>query len=304
MKNYSRPLHDNQLAFDFATRVLDLENSIQLGDQIQRVVTAEKLLQSTTAESTLNNKKNRHPYYYTDEARRSLREQVFSELAFSNRLDNDDEIKLGKGGATCEDLKLEGKAFIVIGLPASGKSSVASKIADFYNAAIIDSDFAKRKFPEYTLPQGATVVHEESIAVTFGSDSDNEPSVYEFFTNKKANIVIPKIGHDIDSVLGLRDALLKEGDSQYDEVHLILVSVDRKISTQRALNRFLKTDRYVPLGLVFDVYANDPTLTYYRVRDCKKWTTTGKVKTDGSEPTFAFGTSGGPAEILYGGQIV
>ncbi|MGR5061989.1 hypothetical protein [Photobacterium sp. DNB22_13_2] len=305
MKNYSRPLYNNQLAFDFLTRVLGQKNSLQVGDNVQRIVTAEKLLQSTTAEPTMTVRNNRHPFFATDESRKKLREDIFKELAFLERLDDDDDIKLGKGGALPKtEIKKEGKAFIIIGLPASGKSTIASQIADYYSAAIIDSDYAKRKFPEYSLPQGASIVHDESTLITFGAESgdSDEPSLYEFFTKDKCNIVIPKIGHDEKSVLGLRNALLSNEAGSYSEVHLVLVSVDRTISTERALSRFLKTDRYVPLSLVFDVYANDPTLTYYRVRECTNWTTTGKVKTEASSPVYVGGSGQeNPAQIIFGG---
>lgn len=305
MKNYSRPLYNNQLAFDFLTRVLGQKNSLEVGDNVQRIVTAEKLLQSTTAEPTMTVQNNRHPYYATDESRKSLRERIFKELAFSIRLDNDDNIKLGEGGALPKtEIKKEGKAFIIIGLPASGKSTIASEIADHYNAAIIDSDYAKRKFPEYSLPQGASVVHDESTLITFGAESgdSDEPSLYEYFTKDRCNIVIPKIGHDEQSVLGLRDALLSSEAGSYSEVHLVLVSVDRTISTNRALNRFISTNRYVPLSLVFDVYANDPTLTYYRIRDCENWASTGKMKTEQSSPVYVSGSDNNPVKIIFGGQ--
>ncbi|MEC6900690.1 zeta toxin family protein [Photobacterium piscicola] len=305
MKNYSRPLYNNQLAFDFLTRVLGQKNSLEVGDNVQRIVTAEKLLQSTTAEPTMTVQNNRHPYYATDESRKLLREKIFTELAFGIRLDNDDNIKLGEGGALPKnEIKKEGKAFIIIGLPASGKSTIASKIADYYNAAIIDSDYAKRKFPEYSLPQGASVVHDESTLITFGAESgdSDEPSLYEYFTKDRCNIVIPKIGHDEQSVLGLRDALLSSEAGSYSEVHLVLVSVDRTISTNRALNRFISTNRYVPLSLVFDVYANDPTLTYYRIRDCENWASTGKMKTEQSSPVYVSGSDNNPVKIIFGGQ--
>ncbi|WP_318451733.1 zeta toxin family protein [Photobacterium leiognathi] len=304
MNTYSRPLHDNQLAYDFLTRALGYTNTLEVGDHVQRIVTAEKLLQSTTAEPTLSDKKNRHTFYYTDEKRRQLREKIFLELVFEKRLPSDDDICLGRGGALPENVKNEGKAYIIIGLPASGKSTIAEKVADKYHAALVDSDLAKRKLPEFSLPQGASIVHAESSQITFGSDDEgnDEPSVYEYFTKNRTNIVIPKIGQDVDSVLALRDSLLEESEYKYDEVHLILVSVDRKESTKRALARFLKTNRYVPLSLVFDVYANDPTLTYYRVRDCDKWTSTGKVTTDGPTPKYVAGsTEDNPVNILFGG---
>ncbi|EMV7294663.1 zeta toxin family protein, partial [Vibrio alginolyticus] len=249
-------------------------------------------------------KKNRHPFYNTNEKREALREQIFQELIKNNRLSDDDQISIGRGGAMPSSLAKEGKAFIVIGLPASGKSTIASKIAKEYNAAIVDSDYAKRKFPEYSLLQGSSIVHDEATLVTFGSEEANvnEPNVYEYLTGQKANIVIPKIGHDIRSVLGLRDDLLKEGPLQYNEVHLVLVSVDRETSTSRALDRFIRTQRYVPLGLVFDAFANDPTLTYYRVKDCDKWASTGKVTTKGSNPKLVCCSSDqNPVFVLFGG---
>ena len=45
-----------------------------------------------------------------------------------------------------------------------------------------------------------------------------------------------------------------------------MVSLEREKSVRRAFQRFLKTDRYIPLSLIFDGYANDPILCYYRLR--------------------------------------
>ena len=68
-------------------------------------------------------------------------------------------------------------------LPASGKSTIANSIADLYGAYIIDSDFAKRKIPEFGHEFGASIVHEESSIITFGSRKpkyNDEFSLYEF----------------------------------------------------------------------------------------------------------------------------
>ena len=48
-------------------------------------------------------------------------------------------------------------------------------------------------------------------------------------------------------------------------IFLILVELDRLKATRRAFKRFLNTGRYVPLSLIFDSYANDPTLTYLKI---------------------------------------
>jgi hypothetical protein len=58
---------------------------------------------------------------------------------------------------------------------------------------------------------------------------------------------------------------LKERNN-YD-IHLISVELTKKDAT-RAIKRFNKTKRYVPLGLIFDQYGNDSHLCYYYLR-CK-----------------------------------
>ncbi|MGR5195813.1 zeta toxin family protein [Vibrio rotiferianus] len=274
MKDYSRPLNNNLKVHDFLTRSLGMQNTRKLGDHIQDVVTAEKLIESTTAESTLDHKVNRHPYYSTNDERKKLRKKIFKELITKGVLLDDDKIRLGRGGVRPAKHQVQKKAYIVSGLPGSGKSYVASKISNYCCAAIIDTDFAKRKFPEFKLPQGSTIVHEEAAKVMFEVGGD-EPSVFEAMTIYGANIVIPKIGYDVKSIIDLQKYLIEQAG--YTEVHLITVSIERDLATRRVLDRFLKTGRYVPLGVVFDVFANEPTLTYYRLKNAHSWSSISKL---------------------------
>jgi hypothetical protein len=301
VRYYSRPLDQNKLAVDFLTKVLGLKKTTELGDNIQRLVSAEKLLSATVSEPTLTSEDNRHTSYLTDEARENLRSRIFEELITNVRLDDDDDIKLGCGGVLPQSgLKFNQEAFIVTGLPASGKSTISNLIAENKGAAVIDSDYAKRKFPEFSIPQGASIVHAESSLVTYGStkpEFEDEKSVYEYMVTEGANIVIPKIGYDCISITSLRNALVEAGY----QVHLVFVSVDRKVSTTRAFNRFLSTERYVPLGLVFDEYSNDPTLTYYRLRDDSEWQSVGKVNTEAETPKVIYATTASPINAIYGG---
>jgi hypothetical protein len=207
--------------------------------------------------------------YNTKVARVELRKLIFKDLVNKKRLVNDDNIKLGKGGALPRtSLKKENQAYIIIGLPASGKSGVASTIADEVGAYILDSDLAKRKLPEFSADFGATLVHDESDMVVFGSEvseKNEEFCLFDYCVMKNANIVIPKIGHDKDSILHITSVLK---GYKYD-VHLILVSLDRIDATKRAMTRFDKSGRYVPLSLIFDMYSNNPILTYYRIKSNK-----------------------------------
>lgn len=177
------------------------------------------------------------------------------------RLDDDDDIVLGKGGAKpVGGIRAEKRAFYVIGPPASGKSSISSTIADLFGAYILDSDYAKRKLPEYADQlSGASLVHEESDGLVFHRVKGN---LLAYCIKNGFNIVIPKIGHRYEGVVEFCEALREHGYS----VCLISVDLDRMKATQRAYSRYRKTQRYVPLSLVFDGYGNDPTLNYFKIK--------------------------------------
>jgi len=51
------------------------------------------------------------------------------------------------------------------------------------------------------------------------------------------------------------------------ETHLVCVNLDRRKATIRAIGRFMQSGRYVPIGLIFDGYANDPLNTYFLLKD-------------------------------------
>lgn len=204
---------------------------------------------------------NRDFEYRDDEKRSKLRERILDEIIEFERLDNDDDIILGRGGAAPRtSIKAEKKAFYIIGPPAAGKSGVANKIADFFGAYILDSDYAKRKLPEYKNQIGAaSLVHEESDALVFNYERRN---LVGYCINKQYNITIPKIGHNIITICDLCGKLKEIG---YD-VFLISVDLDREKATQRAYYRFKETKRYVPLSLIFDGYSNQPTLNYFKIK--------------------------------------
>ena len=241
-----------------------------------KIQSCEEKLSSSTG-STLTQPSIRDDEFREDEKRRELRKQILDELLHEYRLDNDDDIRLKHGGARPKEITMDKQAFIVTGLPASGKSSISNRLADKYGAYIVDSDYAKRKFPEFGRHEhGASLVHDEASEVIFGSDSDGGECLLYALVAFGANVVTPTIGYDCDRVLKLRDDLRKHGYS----VHLVLVSVERHTSTIRAIDRFNRTNRYIPLALIYDSYANDPTLSYYRIRDDENWESVNKFCTE------------------------
>lgn len=229
---------------------------------INTIVEAERNLRGAgTDATTFYGEEFRDYKYKTEVQREQLRQKIVAELLERERLDNDDDIRLGRGGAKPLIVpKAEKKVFYVIGPPASGKSTVSNLIADIYGAYILDSDYAKRKLPEYRNQKtGASLVHEESDQIVFRYQKGN---LMAYCVKEGFNMVIPKIGHSIDNIMEFQRALVAVGYQFF----LISVDLDRFKATHRAYNRYRETKRYVPLSLVFDAYSNEPTLNYFRVR--------------------------------------
>jgi adenylate kinase family enzyme len=263
---YARNFLNFEIAENFLKNVLN-QNPKKFEDVITKIVKAEKLLAQTADASTWGSPSDRIQKYRDDEKRWELRTKIIEELFTLPRLNDDDEIDLEKGGALPQSgVKKENKAFLIIGLPASGKSHITNTISENYGAIIIDSDLAKRKLPEYRLLEnGATLVHDESDFIVNGfgaTNPENVMSLYERALAENYSMVIPKVGQNLSKLVVFVEALTQKGY----EINLILTSLRREDATLRAIDRLDKSGRYVPLGLIFDAYGNDPILNYYLLR--------------------------------------
>jgi Zeta toxin len=273
---------------------------------VEELRDAEAAVEKVENKSTYRSPANRHGSHRDPALRQRLRETILEELWTLDRLANDEDIKPGHGGAQPIGRKAEKgyKAYIVTGLPASGKSTMVNQIADQLGAVIVDSDYAKRKFPEFDSNAGAQLVHEESAIITeggeVGADGQQVPSLLGFCTEEGVNVVMPKIGHSPESLIRLQTAFLHRNY----QVHLTTVEVTRREATTRALHRFCETGRYVPLGLIFDHYANDPALTYYKFRagilaGSKQWASFGAVSSkNGVYQVLDFSSQDNPAALF------
>lgn len=167
---YSRKLDNLDLIEHFLSAALNYENSNDTR-LLNKIKSGEAELKNyDDSSSTLKNTTHRDRKYVSNNDRWNLRKQIVQELISLTREDEDENITLGQGGAVPNsEIKKERKAIILIGLPASGKSSIADRLADEFGALILDSDYAKRKLPEFKdNPAGASLVHEESDVLTFG----------------------------------------------------------------------------------------------------------------------------------------
>ena len=237
----ARPLNTMVLVRDFLQKVLQLEYSPSENIE-QKIVDGEL---GVTAATQYNNDFNtydkvdfRHSDYSAENARWALRKRIVEELLQKKRLESDDKIELGTGGA-CPTTIIQpnSEVFLITGLPASGKSGIANTIADHHGAIIVDSDYAKRKLPEYwSHSYGASLVNKESskIVSTFTEKParfNSILSVQELAISKSYNIVLPKIGNSLESLIKLAETY----KSVKYKVHLTLVNLDRKKATKRAM---------------------------------------------------------------------
>lgn len=308
---YERYLASDTAAEHFLSTCLELGSEVQvktganltIRQVIKQIRDAEILYEKGSAENTLDGANQRVRGFRTKNERDQLRARILKELMDFERLDDDDAIILGTGGAKPKIPPLRGQkqAYLLTGLPASGKSTVVSKIADHFGAYVIDPDYAKRKLPEYdNTVMGAALVHAESSAITLGKDYAG-PNLLQLCLYAGFNIVRPLVGERRKKIDDFRNFLENHGYA----VHLSIVDLDREVAVKRALTRFLNTNRYVSLSYIFDDCANDPSLVYYkyRVEACdthrSPWASLGSVSTAGPAPSRvdSWG-NGNPAELF------
>lgn len=124
------------------------------------------------------------------------------------------------------------EAYIIIGPPAAGKSSVfANPISAEKHARIVDSDAIKQELPEFDNGFGAGRVQEESAMMA--------DRVLQKATDRGDNVVIPRVGgkSTVDLAKSLKDKGYK--------VHIRFNEVTPESSMTRAMSRFAETGRYL-----------------------------------------------------------
>lgn len=268
-----RRLDTAELAEDFISKIFGNRDE---AERIAReIVQAEITLAKLEREPTKTSTAYRAQRYRDNEDREELCDQILSELIQYEQLEHDDDICMGKGGAKPKEPQKEQIAYIVIGAPASGKSSVSDALARNHGAYILDPDYAKRKFPEYTVYEGgASLLHEESREIVLGGDH----SLLEYCLYNDYNVVIPLVGRTQKTVEEICDRLQAAGY----KIHIVNVALDRYKCTQRAFRRFAESKRYVPLSYVFDEVGNEPELVYFRLKRAheKEYESFSQLSTD------------------------
>lgn len=183
--------------------------------------------------------------------REGIQNGVYNRLQKSGSAVTDDSGHVSFTG----EIRREKRLDIVIGLPASGKTSaLVEPISEMYHSRIIDSDEAKKLLPEYNDGWGAGIVHKESQLI-----ADRQ---FKAAVRKGENITYPRVGGDCDELTDIIAAVKKQGYSVY--IHFN--ELDRNKALGRMINRFLETGRYIKPELVTK-YGNGISATYETLKN-------------------------------------
>ena len=147
------------------------------------------------------------------------------------------------------------KATILIGLPASGKSFYAEQLATEQQAAIVDSDDAKRILPGYGSGLGANSVAPLS--------SEYSNLVLKTLSDNGSNIIIPTVGGS-KKYQSIEKKIKMLQDKGY-EVSVGLIDTDFNHALVRMLNRFTDSGRLIATDYFVDV-DNTPRDTYNELK--------------------------------------
>lgn len=153
-------------------------------------------------------------------------------------------------------LRYEYQAVIVMGLPASGKSTrCADPISESLGAYNFDSDIIKEMLPEFQESHGAAAqsVHQESREIL-------NQVVKRFIEGdrKGCNVVIQTIGNDLES---MKSRYIEPFEKAGYNVKVVLVEAKVNESLSRAVMRGLKTGRIIPSSSIIG-YGTDPDKVY------------------------------------------
>lgn len=169
--------------------------------------------------------------------RRELRKKITSDLYNKN----------------IAERKHDRDATIVLGLPASGKSTLADPIVKAKGALEIDPDLAKAQLPEYQNGIGAFATHEESSAIT-------RDVMAEGLANGD-NIVWARVDSPEKTVQDIKN-LKRLGY----KVHVQMLDVEPEVAEQSAIDRYLTKGRYVS-PLVVREYGTKPKESYLAAKN-------------------------------------
>lgn len=151
-------------------------------------------------------------------------------------------------------LKKESKLTLVVGLPASGKSSrIANPLSEEQGAFIFDSDEMKKLIDGFDGGKNANGVHQESKKLL-----NRAQEKFTAGEMKGTNVVFPVIGDEYESTMEKIQPFIDAGYS----VEIAYKKADTRESMNRVISRAIKEGRYIPRKVVM-AYNNDNIVSAY-----------------------------------------
>ena len=166
---------------------------------------------------------------------------------------NAKELPWIKAGLPIEEIGYNKNVTIILGPPASGKSTIAEILAINKKAAILDADEIKKTIPEYEGGVGVQAVHEESSELTVLLQSK--------LIADGADHIFPKVGNNIESIQKQINLYKENGYN----VELMLATVEPEEVYKRNIGRFAKDKRIIPPPFL-DSVGNNPKITYDEIK--------------------------------------
>ena len=186
-----------------------------------------------------------HPFAYDDSktmdeniaAAKKLAKEFLDKFGETDQINTPERQRLRKNIA--DELYGEGaktknrEVFLIVGHPASGKSTLADLLIAEQEALLVDSDEAKKRLPEFSNGLLSTAVHSES--------SNIADTVLAHAIENGDNIVMPVVGKTYENLKRLVDKFKEAGYT----VKLIYVDLPLPKAIERAKNRFKETGRLI-----------------------------------------------------------
>lgn len=235
----------------------DKEKQQQLTENIYQLELESKLLFNY---STYKSHIFRNFKYEKNNDRNTIRRKILKELISFDIPINEDNICLGSGGCA-PAFVTKHNFFQIIGLPGSGKTYMANIISKKYGAYLVDSDFAKRKFPEFeSFSCSSSLLHEEANELTYSLEIN---SLFKYCIQNEFSMVVPRIGYLYES---LSNTLKLVKNNGYN-VYLILMDMDSTESIKNCYKRYSKTGRYIPLLKILNDCGSLPKENYDLIKN-------------------------------------
>lgn len=216
-------------------------NNEAIGDELKNIIKdlnkgkpidIDKILNNKQLQYVINSKNNFGEETINIPGREKMHFKYINEYlnnikSVSGKLDNDG--KMMYNGNILKNKQVN----IVIGYPASGKSTISNQISNFSQARIVDSDEVKKLLPEYCNGLGVEKVHEESKQIM-------RKMLTKCIDNCE-NIVLPIVGAKPQSI----ERYLKVFTNAGYDIRLTLVDLPKEKCMARNLMRYIETGRLI-----------------------------------------------------------